>query len=461
MTKSVLAVLGLLLFAVSCARLAGPDYQRPDTPLKASWAGGGAGQGSIAADWWAGFGDPVLNRLADAALSGNIDLQVAAARVERAQALVGAAGSRRLPALGISAGAEFGVQAGRGQRTTGTEAYELGAGMNWEIDVWGKLKKGVTAVAAEYKASGAEQRAAALVLVSETASQYFRLRQLDEQRGLYRRTITAAEKIRSIYHHRAEERYAAEDTALRQRAEVRRLERELQELDRERHVMENSLAVLTGGVPGNFAIAVCAENKIVPVAVPAGLPADLLTRRPDILAAEYRVLAAYNLAGQARLDRLPSISLTGRGGSASASIGNLLSQWIAGAGPVISVPIFDPARKAEVTVRDADLKIVSGQYRSTVIKAFQEVEDALINVASRTAQMNTAQQAETDLLRVCDYSRLKFEEGLISQLEVLESERALLQSSQVALFVRYQLLQDTVTLFKALGGGWHGSNILP
>ena len=193
--------------------------------------------------------------------------------------------------------------------------------------------------------------------------------------------------------------------------------------------------------------------------MPAGLPADLLTRRPDILAAEYRVLAAYNLVGKARLDRLPSIALTSSGGSASGSIGNLLSQWVLGAGPVISVPLFDPGRRAEVEVREADLRIVSDQYRSVVIKALQEVEDVLVSLSSRRMQQAVADQAVADLQNVRDISIAKLDEGLISQLEVLETERSLLQSEQAALNLHFLLLNDAVTLFKALGGGWDDSTI--
>lgn len=452
--NAVPIVAGILLLTAACVRLAGPAYKRPDVPLKERWTRAESAAGVIATNWWTGFNDPVLNQLMDAALSGNFELRVAAGRVERAQAMVEAAGSRRLPSLGVSAGAEFGVQSPERGRTGSTEAYELGAGMNWELDIWGKLKKGSAAAEAEFNASGADWRAACLVLVSETANQYFRLRQMDEQTQLYRRAIADAETICLIYENRARENYVAKDTALRQRAEVRRLERELEDLARERQVLENSLAVLGGGVPGDFTVAPRAAEPLRAVPVPAGLPGELLARRPDILAAEYRVLAAYNLVGKARLDRLPSIALTGSGGSASLSIGNLLSQWTAGLGPVITVPIFDPGRKAEVKVREADLKIASDQYRSVVVRAFQEVEDTLINLGSRRAQVDTAQQALNDLLAVRDISRLKFQEGLVSQLETLETERGLLQGEQTALAVRYQLLRDTVTLFKALGGGW-------
>ena len=456
--KSLLGAMALLSMASSCSRLAGPEYQPPEVPVKEQWSAESSNLGQISPNWWSEFGDPNLDGLIEAAVGGNIDLQVAAGRIERAQALVQATGARRLPGIGLSGGAEYGLQSSGGGATSSTETYQLGTSLSWEIDIWGKLQKGVAAAEAEYKASGADWRSAYLVLVSETAGEYFRLRQIDEQIHLYQRSIANSERTLSLYLIRAEENYVGRDTVLRQQAEVRRLQRELQDLERQRKIAENSLAVLTGKPPGELSIGYRrVRDQLHPVEVPAGLPADLLSRRPDILAAEYRVLAVYNLVGKARLDRLPSISLTASGGSASASIGNLLSQWVLGVGPVISLPILDPGRQAEVEVREADLKIASDQYRSVVIKAFQEVEDVLISLSSRRIQQGIADQAVSDLQKVREISSDKLEEGLISQLEVLETERSLLQSEQVALSIHFLLLNDTVTLFKALGGGWDDS----
>jgi NodT family efflux transporter outer membrane factor (OMF) lipoprotein len=441
--------------------LAGPEYEPPETPVKEQWSTQSSTLGSISPRWWSAFGDQYLNELIESAVAGSIDLQIAAGRIERAEALIGTAGARRLPIIGGSGAAEYGIQSSSGGSTSSTESYGLGVGLNWEIDVWGKLKKGVAAAEAEYKASGADWRSAYLVLVSEAATEYFRLRQMDEQIHLYQRSLENSERTLSLYSIRAEEDYVGRDVVLRQQAEVRRLQRELQDLERQRVIVENGLAVLTGKPAGELSIpSQRMRDKLQAVEVPAGLPADLLTRRPDILAAEYRVLAAYNLVGKARLDRLPSIALTTSGGSASASIGDLLTQWFLGAGPVISVPLFDPGRRAEVEVRQADLKIASDQYRSVVIRAFQEVEDVLVNLSSRRMQQAIADQAVADLQNVRDISIAKLDEGLISQLEVLETERSLLQSEQAALSLHFSLLNDTVTLFKALGGGWDDTTVL-
>lgn len=162
----------------------------------------------------------------------------------------------------------------------------------------------------------------------------------------------------------------------------------------------------------------------------------------------------YNLTGQARLDRLPTIALIGSGGSSSDSLGGLLNQWLLGGGPVISIPLFDPAKKRQVAVREAEFEIASDQYRSTVIKAFQEVENSLVSLESRRRQTGQADDALADLREAQRINQAQFEEGLISQLQVLESERSLMQSEQIALDLHFRQLNETVTLYKALGGGW-------
>ncbi len=445
----------LMLLGASCSHLAGPEYERPEAPSKEAWSAASMGEGAMATNWWTHFGDAQLDQLVDASLAGNYDLRVAAGRVERALAVRGSASSRRLPVVAATAGAEAGLQSMEGGPASGTESYRVGGGFNWELDVWGKLQKGVAASEAEYKATGADWRAAYLVLVATTANQYFSLRRLDAALEIHERFMANAERMATVYAAQVEESYVSRDTLLRQQAEARRLQREHQDLLRERLLAENALAALAGQPAGALSIPRASTPLPQPVLVPAGLPSALLERRPDILAAEYRVLAAYNLAGKARLDRLPSISLTGNGGLASASLGGLLEQWLVSGGPQISLPIFDAGRKAEVKIREADLRMASDQYRGTVIRAFQEVEDTLVNIASRQAQVETALQAARDLQHVQEIARAKFDEGILSQLEVLETERGLLQGEQVLLNVRFLQLADAIALFKALGGGWN------
>jgi multidrug efflux system outer membrane protein len=188
--------------------------------------------------------------------------------------------------------------------------------------------------------------------------------------------------------------------------------------------------------------------------VPAGLPAQLLERRPDIVAAEFRVLQAYDLVGQAKLAQLPSISLTGRGGSASFALTDLLKSFTVGLLPSINLPMFDPGVKARIRTSKAQTEVAEQQYRRTVIGAFEEVENALVNLDAHRKQRVELEQQVAQLDTVAQQFAGQLREGVVSQLDVFESERSLL-SAQLALLANHQqLLSDTVTLYKALGGGW-------
>mgnify|MGYP001813854863 FL=1 len=193
---------------------------------------------------------------------------------------------------------------------------------------------------------------------------------------------------------------------------------------------------------------------MAPLEVPAGLPSDLLARRPDIIAAEYRVLRAYNLEGQARLARLPSLSLTGRAGKAAFSLADLLDTTNLGLSSLLSFPIFDPNVRARIKVSEAQTQVVEEEYRRTVITAFEEVENALTNLAARNAQQEELASRREKLTVVSDQVYAQLDEGLVSQLEVFEVERSLLDSEQQMLANHWQILTDTITLYKALGGGW-------
>jgi outer membrane protein TolC len=189
-------------------------------------------------------------------------------------------------------------------------------------------------------------------------------------------------------------------------------------------------------------------------AVPVGLPAQLLARRPDLVAAEYRVLATYNLIGQAKLAQLPSISLTGRAGSASFALNELLRTFTLGLAPSINLPVLNPGVRARVTTTEAQAQVVEQDYRRTVMAAFEEVENTLVNLDSRKKQ-KAELEAQLDQLKVVSAQvAAQLKEGLVSQLELFETERSLLTAELAVLNQHQLILADTVTLYKALGGGW-------
>ena len=439
----------------ACADVSMKPYARPDTPDKAAWSSQKtlpvAPQAMIARDWWKGFQDPYLDGLVERALGANFDLKVLAARIRVAGAEIGEARAGALPTLDAGAGASF-------EKSTGqkfTKQFNLGTQVNWEIDVWGKVAKGVEAQTAEFRATEADWRAGYLSLVSDVSTTYFQILQFDEQIRQQQRTLEKNQAILATFDAMLGQGLLPETRVLQQRAEINRLSRDLIELGRLRALAGNALATLLGIPAGEFSVAQGAlQQRVQLPTVPEGLPSQLLKRRPDVVAAEYRVLVAYDLVGQAKLAQLPSISLTGRGGSASFALGSLLKSFTFGLLPSINFPIFDPGVKARLKTSEARTALAEGEYRRVVMAAFEEVENALVNLdAHRRQRIELAQQAER-LGVVATQVEAQLQEGMVSQLDVFESQRTLLASQLALLANHQQILSDTVLLYKALGGGW-------
>ncbi len=336
-----------------------------------------------------------------------------------------------------------------------TTRYSLATEASWEIDIWGKIRKGVEAQEAEFKATEADWRAGYLSLVADVASLYFQIRQIDDQSERFSLSLQRNRSILQIYQAMFAEGLIPKTQVLQQQAEVNRLENQLIEFTRLRKLAENSLATLVGTPADTLQVPKASLYTVVDAPeVPAGLPSQMLARRPDILAAEYRVLQAHNLAGQARLAKLPSISLTGRAGTAGFSIGDLFNAASFGLASALTFPVFDPNITARVKVADAQTRLTEEQYRRTVIGAFEDVENALTNLSKRRQQMLELQQRQDKLQIVSDQVRAQLKEGMVSQLQLFEVERTLLDAEQQLLVNHWLILTDTLTLYKALGGGW-------
>jgi NodT family efflux transporter outer membrane factor (OMF) lipoprotein len=430
-----------------------PEYQRPDAPIKSSWSGQTpvSAAETITPDWWKEFQDPYLDTLVNKAIAGNFDIKILAARTQVASAQIGEARAGALPTLDVGAGASF-------EKSTGqsfTKQFNLGTQVNWDIDIWGKVEKGAQAQTAGYRASEADWRAGYLTLVSDVSTTYFQILQLDEQIDQQQKTLDKNKQILATYDAMHANGLLPQTRVLQQRAEINRLTNDLLELNRARDLAGNALATLMGIPAGEFRIpAGYLQQRVQLPPVPSGLPSDLLTRRPDIVAAEYRVLEAYNLVGQAKLAQLPSISLTGRGGSSSFALSDLLRSFTFGFLPSINIPILDPSVKARVKTSEAQTKVVEEEYRRTVITAFEEVENALVNLDAHKKQRAELQQQTDHLKVVAAQIEAQLKEGIVSQLEVFETERSLLAAQLALLANHQQILSDTVTLYKALGGGW-------
>lgn len=438
-----------------CANVHQPPYQRPDTPAKADWSR--TADAALPADavvtlqWWTAFRDPTLDALVAQAVAGNFDLAALAARIDVAQALIGEARAGALPSVDVGAGGSF--EKSTGQRLA--KQFNLGTQVSWDLDVWGRVAKGVQAQTAGFHASEADWRAGWLVLAAGVSNTYFEILTLDEQIEQQQRALGKNQRILGIQETMRDGGLLPATQVLRQRAEISRLTKDLIELRRSRDVAENALATLVGQPAGTFKLpAGRLQGRVQIPAVPAGLPLDLLSRRPDVVAAEYRVLAAHDMVGVAKLAQLPSIGLTGRAGSAAFSVGDLLRTFSIGLLPSINIPAFNPAIKARVKTSDAQARVAEQEYRRSVLAAYEEVENALVSLDARRRQREELQAQAEQLQIVAAQTEAQLRAGLISQLDVFETERSLLAAQLALLAAHQQVLSDTVTLYKALGGGW-------
>jgi NodT family efflux transporter outer membrane factor (OMF) lipoprotein len=438
-----------------CADVRIAEYQRTDAPTKSSWSrppeATVSASATISPQWWTQFGDPYLDSLVSKAIAGNFDLKILAARIDVANSQIGEARAGALPTVDIGAGASL-------EKTTGqkfAKQFNLGTQVSWDIDVWGRVNKGVQAQTAEFNATEADWRAGYLQIVSSVSTTYFQILQFDEQIDQQQRALAKNRQILAIYESMRDNGLLPATQVQRQRAEINRLTKDLLELRRSRQVTENALATLLGVPAGEFKLesGQLQERVRIPV-VPAGLPLDLLARRPDIVAAEFRVLESHNLMGQAKLAQLPSVSLTGRGGTASFALGDLLKSFTFGLLPSINIPAFNPGIKAHAKTSEEQLKVTEQDYRRTVIAAFEEVENALVNLDAHRQQKVELQMQVDQLKQVSAQTEVQLKAGFVSQLEVFETERSLLAAQLALLASHQQVLSDTVTLYKALGGGW-------
>ena len=443
------------LLTTGCADISMPAYQRPDVPAKASWSRQPANTISaaeaITPDWWKGFQDPYLNQLVKRAIASNIDVRILAARIRVADATISEVRAGALPTADLAGAVSIDKSTGR----PATRQYSAGASVSWEADIWGKVAKGVEAQRAEYQASEADWRAGYLTMVSDVSTTYFQIMQYDEQIERQQKALEKNQQILAILQAMVSNGLLPNTRVLQQQAEINRLTNDLLELRRSRDIAENALATLMGIGAGEFKVPTGRlQERVQLPTVPAGLPSQLLKRRPDIVAAEYRVLETYDLVGQAKLAQLPSISLTGRGGTSSFALSDLLRAFTFNILPSINIPLLDPGVKARVKTTEAQVRVVEEQYRKTVITAFEEVENALVNLDAHKKQRIELTQQIGHLQTVEQQVEGQLREGLVSQLDVFESQRSLLAAQLALLANHQQILSDTVTFYKALGGGW-------
>lgn len=444
------------VFASSgCATdFAGGEYERQALPQKANWSQLEGRELStsevIRPEWWTQFGDPYLDDLIRIAENESLDLQLAALRLD--QAGIDLKDRRRglLPDLDLSPTA----QVAGGKQTTTQDSDNIAFNISWELDIWGKIRKDANAQGATFRATEMQWRATHLKLIADVASRYFSIRQFDEQIAHQTSSLDNSRSLNGIYEQQFTEGMIPRTRILNQQSEISSLASQLLELKRGRSETELKLATLLGVPAGEFSVPVGRLEELSLIKIPDVLPGDILSQRPDVLAAEFAVLNAHQLLGKARLARLPTLNL-----ASNFNLANLVtSTWTWGLTTSFA-GMFDREVGVNIKSSEVTLKASRVQYRQSVLTAFEEVEVALLNLRSRKEQMALLREQIKVLTTVRDVNLERVKVGLISQLELFETERSLLSAQQSLLSTYQQLLTDTVVLYIALGGGWPPENV--
>ena len=460
MKRRILMSLGVAWLAAGCTM--GPNYQRPAVVSPATWrTPAPAGESPANLAWWTFYKDPVLTNLIATALAHNHDLRVATARIEEAMGGYRAQRSYLFPEV---SGAADWTRARSGiTRATGNSYDALGL-LSYEVDIWGRLRRLNEAARAQLLASEEGRAAVQIGLVAVVAGTYFNLRALDEQLAVARRTHatrTNSLALARIKYHEQNGRgwgIVSELDVRQAETQVHAARSSMASLERALAMTENALSALLGQNPGPLARGVPLAQQPLPDQIPAGLPSDLLLRRPDVRAAEAQLMASHANIGAARAAYFPTISLTAALGLQSTQLDDLFSAGLSKTwkfAPQVAGPIFNAGRvRAGVQVARAREQAALATYEQSVQNAFREVDDALVSVAKLREQLGADEanaQAERERFKL---SRLRYEGGVASYSDVLDAERFLFSAELNAIQTRGDLLSACAQLYKALGGGW-------
>jgi len=400
------------------------------------------------------FADPELAALIDRALANNQDLAAAAARVDQARALAGAARADFFPQVGIDASAAR--QRSLDNNYRASDYARLPGVATWELDLWGRVRKSAKAARAEAGAAQAAFAAARVSLAAEVAQTHYTLRATELERATVERSVVTRRDARRIIADRAELGSSSPLDLARADTELATAEAELAAVSQRAAALGHALAVLLGE-SDPAAIVAQASSLPSPPAIPADLPADLLRRRPDIFAAQLALDASSARIGVARAAFFPTIALTGSAGWESSDFSDLLSgdTRVWSFGPKLYLPLFQGGRnRAHLTRAEAAFAEQSARYRQSVLVAFRDVRDALAATRFLAEQTRATERAATAARRAADLSRVRYDAGAVSYLEVVESERSALDAERALARLRGQRLVAAASLIRALGGGW-------
>ena len=412
---------------------------------------------SLTRDWWGNFGSAELSELIDAALEASPDVRIATERVQRAEAQVRIAGATLFPALDFSFGTDRRGTHPDGEGWTHEDSSDAGLSASYEIDLWGRIASGVSSAEALLQATRFDQETVRLTLVAGVASGYFQLLSLRGRLVIARENLAIAERVLQLVASRVRYGAVSELDLARQEAAASSVRASISPLELQERQTLYALAILAGRLPEGFEAAGSSLSALAVPRVDAGLPADLLARRPDLASAEAQMASANADVAAARAALLPSISLTGSAGVASKVLFNFLSgptaAWALGA--AVLQPIVDGGRlRAQIDVATSAERELVENYRRSILTALADVESALA-AGGRTEDQETEQTHVVKQSRIAlGLAEVRYRQGADDLLTVLDAQRTLFQAEDQLAQIRLARLQASIDLFKALGGGW-------
>ena len=453
---ALLLTMPAMLSLGACATSGNPPALVPGMP--GAWAESGASDAaSPSRDWWLSFGSDELSELIEASLSRNPDMVIAAEHVRQAEAQVRIAGSTLFPVLNFGADTARRDTRPDGGSWSGDNSSSAVLSASYEIDLWGRNASGVRAAQSLLRASRFDQETVRLTLVAGVASAYFQVLSLRGRLVIARQNLEIAERVLKVVDSRVRNGAASALDLARQQAAVLTQRAAIPPLVLQERQTLFALAILLGRTPEGFDTAASAVTGLAVPRVAAGLPAQLLIRRPDLASAEAQLAAANADVAAARAALLPSLELTGSAGLASNVLLNFLNGPTATLAIAASLlqPIFNGGRlRAQVNVAASRERELVENYRKVVLAALADVESALA-AGGRTAEQELLQEKIVEKARLAlRLAEIRYREGADDLLTALDAQRTLFQAEDQLAQIRLSRLQGSVGLFKALGGGW-------
>ncbi|MBW1635194.1 MAG: TolC family protein [Deltaproteobacteria bacterium] len=445
----------MVLFFLSGCTL-GPNFKNPAASAPESYRTPvTVAEGAVDLKWWELFDDPLLFSLVTMALENNRDLRIAVSRIEQARATVGFVRADQFPRLDVEAGAVKGNYSGGSRSPDTNSTVYLAAPLNWEIDFWGKFKRSTEAARAELMASEYGLKTVQLTLIADVVSGYYQLLDFHRRLTIAEETLNSRIKSLDIIQQRFDKGIIAELDVNQAQVQKEIAAGAIPLYTRSIAKTENILSILLGRLPGGIKTRQNTAD-LLPPDIPVAMPADILEQRPDIIQAKYQLKAQTENIGVAEAMRWPAISLTGTLGGASTELGSIVIDggvWSVG-GSLLG-PVFDfNKNKRRVEIEEQKMQQSLYHFENTVLNAFREVEDALIEISTYREELAAIDRQQKASKNANELSKERYDKGVSSYLEVLDTERTLF-SAELQLSQLQQLyINAYVGLYKALGGGW-------